>query len=226
VIIMLDTVAADLRVLLALRIRGHADTPVVAARAELSENQAKSVLDSLVETGEVEYKETNNFGSFWRFTNEGQSRVLTLLAEELDGAGARVAVAETYERFLAVDFSFKELCTDWQMLPGDDPKTRQINNHADQGYDATVVARLSSLDERMQPIYADFASHLQRFAGYGPRFAHAIDHVLGGDHDWFASPRVESYHHVWQEMHYNLQSTLGIDRAEEEASRAAAEPSD
>jgi hypothetical protein len=77
----------------------------------------------------------------------------------------------------------------------------------------------------MQPIYADFASHLQRFAGYGPRFAHALDHVQGGDHDWFASPRVESYHHVWQEMHYNLQSTLGIDRAEEEASRAAAEPS-
>ena len=45
-IIMLDTVAADLRVLLALRIRGNADTPVVAARAELSEDGAKSVLDS------------------------------------------------------------------------------------------------------------------------------------------------------------------------------------
>jgi len=225
VIIMLDTVAADLRVLLALRIRGNADTPVVAARAELSEDDAKSVLDSLVGTGEVEYKETTNFGSFWRFTNEGQSRVLALLAKELDGVGARVAVTETYERFLAVDFGFKELCTDWQMLPGDDPETRQLNDHADRGYDTTVVARLSLFDERMQPIYADFATHLQRFAGYGPRFAHALDHVQGGDHDWFLSPRVESYHHVWQEMHYNLQSTLGIDRAGEEASRAAAEPS-
>ncbi len=224
-IIVLDTVAADLRVLLALRIRGNADTPVVAARAELSEDGAKSVLDSLVGTGEVEYKETTNFGSFWRFTNQGQSRVLALLAEELDGAGARIVVTETYERFLAVDLSFKELCTDWQMLPGDDPKTRPLNDHADQGYDTTVIARLSLFDERMQPIYADFASHLQRFAGYGPRFAHALDHVQGGDHDWFASPQVESYHHVWQEMHYNLQSTLGIDRAEEEASRAAVEPS-
>ena len=87
-IIMLDTVAADLRVLLVLRIRGNADTPVVAARAELSEEDVKSVLDSLVGTGEVEYKETTNFGSFWRFTNEGQSRVLALLAKELDGAGA------------------------------------------------------------------------------------------------------------------------------------------
>ena len=224
-IIMLDTVAADLRVLLALRIRGIADTPVVAARAELSEDDVKSVLDSLVGTGEVEYKETTSYGSYWRFTNEGQSRVLALLAKELDGAGARVAVTETYERFLAVDLSFKELCTDWQMLPGDDPETRQLNDHADRGYDTTVVARLSLFDERMQPIYADFATHLQRFAGYGPRFAHALDHVQGGDHDWFASPRVESYHHVWQELHYNLQSTLGIDRAGEEASRAAAEPS-
>ena len=102
---MLGTVAADLRVLLALRIRGNADTPVVAGRAELSEDDAKSVLNSLVETGEVEYKETTNFGSFWRFTNEGQSRVLALLAKELDSVGARVAVTETYERFLAVDFS-------------------------------------------------------------------------------------------------------------------------
>ena len=92
---MPDTVAADLRVLLALRIRGNADTPVVAARAELSEDDAKSVLDFLVGTGEVEYKERKNLGSYWRFTNQGQSSVLALLAKELDGAGARVAVTQT-----------------------------------------------------------------------------------------------------------------------------------
>ena len=216
---MVDAPAASFRVLLALRLRGHADTSVVAARAELAEGDAKKVLESLVETGEVERKERESLGSYWMVTSEGRQEVLALLAEELDAAGVRAAIAETYERFLAVDLSFKELCTDFQLSPGDDP--RPLNDHADPDYDAAVIGRLGDFDQQMGPTYADFASHLERLAGYGHRFAYALDRVRAGDHDWFASPLVESYHDVWQELHYNLQSTLGIDRAAEEASRVA-----
>jgi len=212
VTIMLDTVAADLRVLLALRIRGNADTPVVAARAELSEDDVKSVLDSLVGTGEVEYKETTSFGSFWRFTNEGQSRVLALLAKELDDAGARVVVTETYERFLAVDRSFKELCTDWQLS---DVEEQVLNDHGDAAYDAAVIARLADADRVVQSICRELAERLARFDGYGRRFSDALGRVQAGEVEWFTRPMIDSYHEVWFKLHEDLLATLGIERASE-----------
>lgn len=221
---MVGTMAAGLRVLLALRVQGVADTPLVALRAELSEDETKNVLDSLVENGEAQYKEREN-GSHWRVTPEGNSMMLALLAEELDTAGTRSALTETYERFLAADFDFKKLCLDWQTFPDDDPTKRKLNDHSDHDYDRAVVAQLSLFDDSMQLVYADFAAQLERLAGFGPRFAHACDRVEAGDNDWFAGALVDSYHMVWMEMHFNLQTTLGIDRVAEEEARSAEEAS-
>ena len=67
----------------------------------------------------------------------------------------------------------------------------------------------------MEPICADLAAALDRFAGYGPRLAHALEQVQAGDGDWFTKPMIASYHTVWFEMHEDLLSTLGIERGSE-----------
>ena len=39
--------------------------------------------------------------------------------------------------------------------------------------------------------------------------------MASGDHDYIASPRLDSYHNVWFELHEDLILTQGIDRAAE-----------
>ena len=70
----------------------------------------------------------------------------------------------------------------------------------------------------MQPICAALKDNLERFATYGDRFTYALKLVLDGEVDWFTKPMIESYHTVWFELHENLLSTLGIDRASESSS--------
>ena len=90
-----------------------------------------------------------------------------------------------------------------------------INDHSDSEYDSGVINRLVELDNHVQPICSDLKECLERFASYGDRFTYALNLVLEGEVDWFTKPMIESYHTVWFELHENLLSTLGIDRASE-----------
>ena len=136
---------------------------------------------------------------------EGEAR----LAAELDAAGARAAVREGYERFVALNPDLLTVCTDWQMR-GDD-----VNDHADPGYDQAVVLRLIALHDRVRPILADLRRPLARFASYSPRLRSALEKVTEGERDWFTKPTIDSYHTVWFELHEDLLATLGLERAKE-----------
>jgi hypothetical protein len=74
---------------------------------------------------------------------------------------------------------------------------------------------MAEIDSAIQPVCAALAAVLERFDGYGERFATALDRVRGGDLDWFTKPMIDSYHTVWFELHENLLATLGIQRAKE-----------
>jgi hypothetical protein len=139
-----------------------------------------------------------------------------MLADELDATGARDAVEAAYRRFLGLNQRCLQVCTDWQLVDRDG--TQVVNEHDDAAHDAAVIARLRALGDDVQPICAELASVLDRFAGYGPRFAAAIDHVEAGDRDWFTKPTIDSFHTVWFELHENLLATLGIGRGTEEGS--------
>jgi hypothetical protein len=171
------------------------------------------MLDELVADGLATYRDGKISG--FSLTRAGRERHARDLAAELDAAGARAAVEDAYRRFLQLNHDLLSICTAWQLREG--PEEPTVNDHADAAYDASVVERLASLHAEVEPICADLAATLDRFDGYGPRLAHALERVLAGDGDWFTKPMIPSYHTVWFEMHEDLLCTLGIERGSESA---------
>jgi hypothetical protein len=171
-------------------------------------------LDDLARDGAARFRDGRRSG--WSLTGEGRKEGERLLGDELDALGARPAVEVAYQRFLAENPTMLRLCTDWQMLPGDDDAP-VLNDHADADYDRQVIERLVELDERSRPIWFELDAVLDRFREYSERFDRAVEHVRDGDHDWFTKPSIDSYHTVWFELHENLLATLGIERSSEGA---------
>jgi hypothetical protein len=133
--------------------------------------------------------------SGWMLTTRGRVEGERRLAAELDATGTRAAVGHAYQRFLAINQQLLDTCTAWQLRPVDGATV--VNDHADAAHDAVVLARLVTIDDAVQPVVSALAT------------------VEGGDADWFAAPRIDSYHAVWFELHENLLATLGIERARE-----------
>jgi hypothetical protein len=115
-----------------------------------------------------------------------------------------------YEQFLPRNAELLRLCTDWQVRPGGTP-----NDHRDQVYDWSVIDRLVALDERIAPVLRRLGREAVRFAPYRERLRTARRKVEAGEHDWFASPRLDSYHTGWMQRHADLLLALGIERASE-----------
>jgi hypothetical protein len=123
---------------------------------------------------------------------------------------AEAAVQGVYDRFLPLNRSLLQICTDWQVRPGGVP-----NDHADKAYDWGVVDRLVALDEQTGPVVRSLGRRVSRFAQYRERLRGARRRVQDDEHDWLLSPRIDSYHTVWMQLHEDLLLGLGLDRAEE-----------
>jgi len=121
-----------------------------------------------------------------------------------------VAVERAYQRFLTLNLELIRVCNDWQVRPGGAP-----NDHTDPTYDWSVVDRLVTIDDRVGPILRTATQHVMRFGGYRPRLRHARQRVNDGDYEWLTSPRIDSYHTVWMQLHEDLLLALGRDRASE-----------
>ena len=115
-----------------------------------------------------------------------------------------------YERFLPLNRELLRICNDWQVRPGGVP-----NDHRDARYDWAVVDRLHALDERVAPIVSRLGRSVERFAEYRPRLRVALARVDEGEIEWLTSPRIDSYHTVWMQMHEDLLLAIGGDRADE-----------
>lgn len=201
----------DLLVLHGVRLRGFAEAAAVAEAGGLDLDDVTKRLDAFEADGYVRYRRGRVSG--WTLTAAGRARGERLLAEELDVAGARATVESSYRRFLERNAEMLGLCTDWQLREVDGKQV--VNDHRDPSHDAAVVAHLADLDRHVQPVCAELAVRLTRFAPYGRRFADALAKVEAGEVDWFTKPTIDSYHTVWFELHENLLATLGIPRAAE-----------
>jgi len=201
----------DLRVAHGLRVRGLTDTPELAQAVGLAPAVVDVRMADLVESGHARRRDGNMAG--WVLTPEGRAHGEALIAEELDAAGEREAVADLYQRFLGVNQGFLSLCTDWQLREVDGEQV--LNDHADASHDDSVVARLVEADVVVQSICVQLAERLARVGGYGRRFSDALGRVQAGEVEWFTRPMIDSYHTVWFELHEDLLATLGIDRAKE-----------
>ncbi len=145
-----------------------------------------------------------------RLTPAGRD-VHTSWARVGPGGDTEVAVERAYQRFLALNRELIRVCNDWQVRPGGAP-----NDHSDPTYDWAIVDRLVAIDERVGPILRTASQSVVRFGGYRPRLRHARQRVNDGDYDWFTSPRIDSYHTVWMQLHEDLLLALGLDRKAEE----------
>jgi hypothetical protein len=125
------------------------------------------------------------------------------------GSEEEALARSTYERFLVFNVEFLRICTDWQLKPGNQP-----NDHSDAAYDFKILERLDRLDERVAALIEPLGTSVPRFAGYRARLTAALDKI-SEDRAWLASPRCDSYHTVWMQLHEDLLSAVGVNRADE-----------
>ena len=143
---------------------------------------------------------------------------ITPAGRELHAAWARVpaasdleaAVERAYQQFLPLNRALIAACNEWQVLPGGAP-----NDHRDLEYDWSVVDRVRTIDERTVPLVRRIATRVERFSGYRARLRAALARVDEGEYEWLTSPRIDSYHTVWMQLHEDLLLALGADRSAE-----------
>jgi hypothetical protein len=130
------------------------------------------------------------------------------------GSDAEQAAADAYERFGPLNQEFLRICHDWQVRPGNVP-----NDHRDLRYDWGVIDRLRVLDERSAPLVRRLGRTVARFEPYPRRLRAALARVDDGELEWFTSPKLDSYHTVWMQLHEDLLLALGIERTDEPQQR-------
>jgi hypothetical protein len=126
------------------------------------------------------------------------------------GSREEAECGRLYEAFRPLNREVLQLCTDWQVRPGG-----AANDHSDAAYDWSVIDRLEALDERAGPVLRRLGGAVPRFALYRDRLRDARRRVADGERDWLTSPRVDSYHTVWMELHEELLAALGLARDKE-----------
>jgi hypothetical protein len=204
------SMANELLVLHALRIRGMASAAQVAIRFGLPSESAEEVLLDQQAFGRVTWQEFGS-SSGWSLTARGKEYAERLLACELDAVGGRDRTRALYEEFLPLNERLREAITRWQLRPTADD-AYAVNNHRDPVWDARVLAELHVLSRSLSPIVAAVVGQLSRFDGYDRRFARALSRAAEGDREWVDGVGIDSCHSVWFELHEDFLATLGLER--------------
>jgi pyruvate,orthophosphate dikinase len=198
------------RCLRVVSLKGFATLESIAEAVLSPPDGARPVLDQLSLDGLVE----TSVGAY-RLTDAGTTRVATLVDAERDTWGVDAAVA-ALDAFLDIDHRVKEDVTAWQLRPDG-----TVNDHTDQAYDAGVLDRLSALHAEALAWLAPLSASCPRLADYGDRLDRALQGAKGGDGRYVASPRVDSYHGIWFELHEDLIQLAGRTREDEAATGRA-----
>ncbi|HEY2388396.1 MAG TPA: hypothetical protein VGK30_15685 [Candidatus Binatia bacterium] len=190
-----------LAVLMAVRIKGRAAPAAVAAAAGLREDDTDAALAAASARGLLQPAAPrpgdvpSGAAAVLTLTPDGQRELAALLAAE---PRDRVALAQAYEAFLAVDADLKTAITAWQLAAGAARGGRGAALAAAGACAAAAAERLAAL--------------VARYAPYRRRLAAAVAALRAGDERYAASPRVDSLHQVWFELHEDLLLTLGRER--------------
>ena len=200
------------RCLQAIAIKGFALPQAVADAVRATIDAVQPIVDGLVADGLV----VASAGAF-RLSDAGTSRADELMAADRAALGPDTAV-NALDDFLSLDQRMKSIVTAWQLR---DPEAQVINDHTDADYDRDVLDRLAALHTDTVAWLAPLAPTLPRLGDYRERLDLAHELAQAGDGTYVASPRVDSYHGVWFELHEDLIQLAGRTRAAEvEAGRA------
>jgi pyruvate,orthophosphate dikinase len=200
-------------VLRALIVKGYATPEGAATALRATPEEMNELLDRLVADGLAEMAA----GSF-RLTADGKNVGREKIAADTERWGADNAAA-ALNAFVALDHRMKETVTAWQMREVDGAQT--FNDHADAAYDAKVLDDLAAVHADASAWLTPLVAGLPRLAAYRERLGRAAAAARGGDNRYVASPRVDSYHGVWFELHEDLILLAGRNRADEVAAGRA-----
>ena len=200
-------------VLRTLLIKGYATPEMLGACLFCATEHAASLLDLLASEGLVE-----TAGGSFRLTAEGRAAAAELVGADRQAWGPDAAAA-ALDAFVALDLRMKQAVTDWQMREVDGGQ--QVNDHGDPEYDRGVLDRLGELHADAVAWLRPLQGRLARLGRYEARLERAVGLARNGDPAYVASPRVDSYHSVWFELHEELIHLAGTTRADEVAAGRA-----
>ncbi len=197
----------------ALGVVGVAPAEAIARSLGAADDEVQRLLDGLLADGLAVAT-----GGTYRLTDAGHARRAELLADERQALGAERASA-ALDGFLALDQRVKDVVTDLQMRPTEAGPV--LNDHSDAEHDAAVVARLRALHEEAASWLTGLEPAWARARRYRLRLDTAMMRAGDGDLRYVASPRVDSYHGAWFELHEDLIQLAGRNRADEVAAGRA-----
>jgi pyruvate, orthophosphate dikinase len=148
-----------------------------------------------------------------RLSAEGKLQALAAFDADRELVGADRLV-ELLSSFHELDLRMKDTVTAWQLRAGGDEPV--FNDHSDATYDNQVLERLAELHRDALVWMAPLSAALQRFDRYQLRLERSLSAARGGDQRYVASPRVDSYHSVWFELHEDLIRLVGRRRSDSE----------
>ena len=196
----------------AVAIKGFAPAQGVADAVLSTPDEVTPILDQLVVDGLVA-----TVAGAYRLTDAGTARAGLLRGDDQAAWGLDRAVA-ALDAFLDLDHRMKDTVTAWQLR---DVAAQVLNDHSDPEYDRTVLDRLAALHADAIAWLTPLEAGCPRLADYGVRLGRALGQAQGGDQRYVASPRVDSYHGIWFELHEDLIGLAGRNRADEVAAGRA-----
>jgi pyruvate,orthophosphate dikinase len=196
-----------------LSTKGFGTTPTIADALLAPADEVGPLLDQLVVDGLAA-----TVAGAYRLTDPGAERASALLAADRDAWETDAAIA-ALDVFLDLDERMKDAVTAWQLRPSDGEPI--VNDHSDAAYDRSVLEILSGVGKDADAWLEPLESASRRLAGYRARLARALELARGGDQRYVASPRVDSFHGVWFELHEDLIRLAGRTREDEAAAGRA-----
>jgi len=206
--------AAEEALIQLLAIKGSATREALAAAGGVDPGAIDALLAPLLEAGVLIPAKPIGL----RLGDAGRGRAIDLLARDRERLGVDRARA-ALESFQPLDARMKQAVTDWQLrLDGDE---RVPNDHTDARWDAGVTNRITATCADAREWLDALTPRLPRIERYAARIAAALAALRDGDGRFVASPRVDSVHGVWFELHEDLIRLAGSSRAEELAAGRA-----
>ncbi len=154
----------------------------------------------------------------WSLSEAGERRTAEVWSDTADRLGSRTA--RLLESFDPPNTELKTLVTAWQMREVDGESVPNLHDDAD--HDAGVIEGLRDLHVEIDRWLADLSEAAPVIELFRRRLDRALDRIVAGDHRWLVSPRLDSYHTAWFELHECLLRIAGRSRAEEaKAGRAS-----
>jgi pyruvate,orthophosphate dikinase len=193
-----------------LGIKGFAMAQGAADALLSSADHIQPLLDELAIDGMVA-----SVAGAYRLAEPGKARASELVAKEAAAWGAERANA-ALDAFLDLDGRMKDAVTAWQLKSPD-----VVNDHTDADYDKGVLDRLAALHDDAVAFTGAHENPMGRLSVYRERLGRALEQARAGDGRYVASPRVDSYHGVWFELHEDLIQLAGRTREDEVAAGRA-----